>query len=430
MIKYFAVENFRSIKSEVVLDFDIGTKNKDFISNPVIGITGANASGKTTIIQALTFTLWFMQSSFLRIDENDLIPLEPFGTTPNNPTKLHIIFTHKTKIDDIEKYIDYDYEIYLTREHVISETLNYYPYNRRRLAYQRDGKRIKIGNSLTVPMGDLEGFQKDLRPNCSLISYASQYSSQKIAMSCKNYHFISNVSSDGLQDLTFKTRDARNLETIDPEHRRIKRILKLADVGIEDFSLEEIPEELVHEAITTLQNLTPEQREILPLPKTFFAKLDQIREDPINNPPDLLQDVVFQHHISGDFMNFELKQESSGTKKFLAIFSRVFTALQYGRCLFLDEIELKLHQNLVAYLIGLFQNPHENPHGGQLIFSFHNTSLMTILDPEQLWFTEKNDFGETELFSAIDFEDIKNIHKKDLEKLYRIGRFGAVPRGL
>ena len=90
----------------------------------------------------------------------------------------------------------------------------------------------------------------------------------------------------------------------------------------------------------------------------------------------------------------------------------------------------KLHQNLIAYLVGLFENKDENKHNAQLIFSFHNTYLMEILKPAQLWFCEKSDEGHTDIFSAIDFKDIKELHKRSLEKLYRIGRFGAKPKGI
>ena len=55
---------------------------------------------------------------------------------------------------------------------------------------------------------------------------------------------------------------------------------------------------------------------------------------------------------------------------------------------------------------------------------------MEILKPEQLWFTEKNDTGCTEVFSASDFKDIKDLYSRSLEELYRLGRFGAKPRGL
>ena len=93
-----------------------------------------------------------------------------------------------------------------------------------------------------------------------------------------------------------------------------------------------------------------------------------------------------------------------------------------------DEIEMQLQQDIVAHLISLYQNPFENPNKAQLLFTSHNSSLLTVLLPEQFWMSEKNDEGHTSLFSAADFEDIEDIHKKDMEKLYRFGRLGAKPR--
>lgn len=423
MIKYFAVENFRSIKSEVVLDFDINAKNNIHI-HPVIGIAGANASGKTTILQALTFTLWFMQDSFLNIGENESIPFEQFCTSMQDPTKFHLIFATKTKVNDITKYVDYEYQLQLIPEKVLQEKLYYYPHKRRRLVYQRNENKLKFGNLTPMPAVGLGMFQRDLRPNCSIVSYASQYQSQKIAATCKEYFSMSNVSSEGLNEFKFTVEDVTQLIENDPKHNKIKQFLSIADVGIADITLEEVSEEALSKAIEVYKSLNTEQRN--KLPKALIESLNTLT----NNPEVSVHEIAFRHQIGNKLINFQPTQESSGTRKFLAILARVIIALEEGRLLILDEIELKLHQNLVAYLIGLFQNPHENSHGGQLIFSFHNTSLMTILEPEQLWFTEKNDFGETELFSAIDFEDIRNIHKKDLEKLYRIGRFGAVPKGL
>ena len=67
---------------------------------------------------------------------------------------------------------------------------------------------------------------------------------------------------------------------------------------------------------------------------------------------------------------------------------------------------------------------------GNWFFSFHNSMFMKILPPGQLWFTEKNKTGHTDVFTAADFKDIKNLQERDLETLYRIGRFGAKPRGI
>ena len=143
-----------------------------------------------------------------------------------------------------------------------------------------------------------------------------------------------------------------------------------------------------------------------------------------------IKQFLFKHKIAESYIDFPQELESAGTLQFLTILSKVLTAIKYGMTLILDEIEIKLHQNLVAYLIGLFQNPSFNTKGAQLVFSFHNSYLMNILEPHQLWFTQKNDDGETEVFSANDFKDISKFGKEHLEELYRIGRFGAIPRGI
>lgn len=134
------------------------------------------------------------------------------------------------------------------------------------------------------------------------------------------------------------------------------------------------------------------------------------------------------HKIEDKLAPFEYHLESAGTLEFLLKLFYFLQALEEGAVFVVDEIELKLHQNLVAYLLGLFKNKTANKHGAQLICSFHNSYFMEFLEPEQLWFAEKNDQGETELFSAAAFTDIKNLYEKDLEMLYRVGRFGAKPR--
>jgi hypothetical protein len=44
---------------------------------------------------------------------------------------------------------------------------------------------------------------------------------------------------------------------------------------------------------------------------------------------------------------------------------------------------------------------------------------------DQIWFTQKNEFGETELFSAQDFEGVRE--EMPFEKWYLAGKFGAIP---
>jgi AAA15 family ATPase/GTPase len=86
-----------------------------------------------------------------------------------------------------------------------------------------------------------------------------------------------------------------------------------------------------------------------------------------------------------------------------------------------------LHPKLCRFLIRLFHNPKSNPKNTQLIFATHETTLLdnSLFRTDQIWFTEKNKFGETELFSASDFEGIQN--NAPLQNWYLAGKFDAQP---
>ncbi|CAN2040003.1 ATPase AAA-type core domain-containing protein [Candidatus Magnetomoraceae bacterium gMMP-15] len=431
MIKYFSVKNFRSIKEECIIEFDTGlSKNSKLVSNPVIGIAGANASGKTSVLQAITFVLWFLKDSFLNIDDKEKIPVIPFCTTEDMPTNFHIIFSKKTEIKDSYRYVDYEYILNINSEKVLSEYLYYYPYGRKREAYIRDEDKIKFGRTVKLPTSDLKTFKKNLRNNCSIISYAAQYDSQFIAKQCHEYGYESNVDYSGMKEFKFHPAILKALSQYKNKKNKAIELLRIADIGIEDFQYKKVEEKKLKEAIDALKDLDQEEKQKLPSNILNFIKEIEDYRDGKNNSKLNIAEIFFVHSIDNGKIDFHIESESSGTIKFLELLYKVISSLENGSLLILDEIELKLHQDLVAYIIGLYQNEFENIDGSQLLFSFHNSIFMKILEPEQLWFTEKNDYGNSEIFSASHFEDIKNIHDRNLEKLYRIGRFGAKPRGL
>jgi AAA15 family ATPase/GTPase len=411
LIKYFTVENFRSIKNESILEFD-ARRGIACGASPLIGLAGANASGKTALLQALSFVFWFLKDSFLTQEPDEEIPLDAFCTQKHLPTRFHLIFSHKTSIEN--QRIDYEYQLCVNKEKVISESLHYSHQNaERQCAYIREDKTVKFGEQISKIS------TSGLRQNSSIISYAAQDDTQVIAKSCKEYIVHSNVSHGG-----FREEHQRLEKMIEDEYfqTRLPAFLPIADVGIETVALKKADEEELNKLLAALQNLDVENKERLPekLLEMLQTKTEFDRKQ-----------LVFTHQIEGHLIDFSSSErESAGTLQFLILLYRILSTLENGHLLILDEIELKLHQNLVAFLIGLFQNPDENSNCAQLIFSFHNAAFMELLMPEQLWFAEKNDDGQTELFSAADFHDIKDLHQKNLERLYRLGRFGATPRGL
>ena len=399
MIKYLSIENFHSIKNENIIEFDLNKSDKDFIAHPTLGFAGTNASGKTNFIRGINFIVWFMGQSFFTKETK--LPFEKFIGSESLPTKFNLIFC-------VEKE-EYEYELEVNGNKVLNELLS----KNEEMIYSRSLKNVKFGKNVT------EFPTNDLRDTSSIISYALNFDSHIAAKKIIEYlrQIKTNVNNQGLKAIEFSPSDLIVLSRNELLKSKAIEIVQLADIGITDFFTENKEK---HELAIKIQELK------VKIPENEFHEIEKLYDTDIFDTPS----AFFKHRIGHSNIDFSQEKESSGTLQFFALISMILPTLETGGLIILDEIETHLHQNLVAYLIGLFQNPEINKGSAQLIFTFHNSLFMDILKPEQLWFAEKNNRGETELFCAANFEDIENIHKKSLEKLYRIGRFGAKPKAI
>jgi AAA15 family ATPase/GTPase len=134
----------------------------------------------------------------------------------------------------------------------------------------------------------------------------------------------------------------------------------------------------------------------------------------------------FVHETKRGSAKFELHEESMGTQRLYLLAGPVLDVLRNGRALVVDELDSSLHTLLVRRLIGMFQSAKLNPHGAQLIFSTHDTSLLDqgLFRRDQIWFTEKDHSQATRLYPLSDFSP---RNKEALERGYLAGRYGAVP---
>ena len=116
--------------------------------------------------------------------------------------------------------------------------------------------------------------------------------------------------------------------------------------------------------------------------------------------------------------------------KFFALIGPILSALEEGEVLFMDEIDSKLHPNLVFKLVALFNSVSTNPKNAQLIFNTHNSNLLSanIFRRDQVWFVEKDRFGAASLYSLASFKTDEGGRKTDnFEEKYLEGRYGGVP---
>jgi AAA15 family ATPase/GTPase len=91
-----------------------------------------------------------------------------------------------------------------------------------------------------------------------------------------------------------------------------------------------------------------------------------------------------------------------------------------------DELDDSLHPLLAIEVIRQFSDTASNPADAQLIFNTHDTNLLSasVLRRDQIWFTEKQPDGASQLYPLSDFKP--RMHE-NLENGYLQGRYGAIP---
>lgn len=130
---------------------------------------------------------------------------------------------------------------------------------------------------------------------------------------------------------------------------------------------------------------------------------------------------------SGALVHLDFDDESDGTKKMFNFAGPWLDSLEKGHVLFIDELHDSLHPLLVKFLVQLFHGNDSNPNQAQLVFSTHETSILSqeIFRRDQIWFCERDEMQNTKLYSLAEFSPLKGV--ENLERCYLSGRYGALP---
>jgi len=394
MLLRFETTNHRSIKgsaelSMIAVDNDRpAARGFELLAEralTVAAIYGPNASGKSNVLDALDWLSAAVGQSLRQWAER--VPRRPFrfGDGPTTPSTFDV----EMMIGEVR----YHYRLEVDDTSVLFEGLYSYPERRRRVLFERD----ETGLSLRRGLSALSGTRDLLTPTTLALSAALRFDEQEVCSFGRALAGISALSrrvSDRvasrptigavMTSQLFEDGDATTGPSI--EERNIALgMLRLADLGIDDVEI-------------TDDGFGPAQR------------------------------LRLVHFASGQRLPFEIAEESAGTRTWFALIGPVLSALRTGQVLLFDEIDASLHPRLSAYLLGLFQAPDTNPHGAQLIFTTHDTSLLGHLNRDEVWLTEKGDDGATRLTALAEFSGDKVRRSTNLERAYLQGRFGAVPQ--
>lgn len=394
MIQEFSVKNFYSIREQQTLSFvpTADDKMRDLYVHQVaegvellkLGlIYGSNASGKTNLLNALSF---FRQLMLMKPEsKNDGLGHLPFLLDAHSRTEhslMQMIFWLEG-----ERYIMH---VEFDTVRIYEESLQVYASNRPSTLYKRS-YQPDTDHSLVV-FGQKSGIGKDAQRaitgnttnNCTVMAAIGK---SNIQLSKLNDAY--NFFYEGLQR-KLSPRDALTYnvtgELLDDPDGQKKRfflqLLKASDFNIVDLQLVQDETPITPELAMVIKNS--------PLPEE--DRNEMLSRGTIKN--DYL---TFMH--SGEEGEYQLSDslESAGTKRFLGMSAVLYYLLTKNDFIPIDEVETSLHYELLSYFIKLFLANSEG--SSQLLMTTHDINLLNedFIRRDSIWFTDKDQVGATSL---------------------------------
>jgi hypothetical protein len=428
MLIEFTVGNFRSFKEPVTLsmvaaklkarDPKVNENNTIPVSEDLTLLTsaaiyGANASGKSNLVRALSFMRSFILSSSRDTQIAEPIDVQNFllsTETEEAPSFFEVSF--------IISGLLYRYGFEVNRDRIISEWLFYVPKKRETRLFIRQGSEIESTRAFKEGRG-LEG---KTRSNALFLSVVAQFNgpiATAVLLWFRKLGFVS-----GLNDAGYRNYTIRQFANEDFRAEIIRRIKSL-DLSIQDVKIEK-PEEVNPLDMPTFTISVDAPDEIA---ESVQRKLEQAFGAG-KILPMKIQTVHTKYNASGvpvEQVMFDLgTHESEGTQKLFFLMGPLIDTLSVGRVLVIDEMEARMHPLMTRAVIEMFNSLEINPKRAQLVFTTHDTNLLSnkIFRRDQVWFLEKDHFEASHLYSLA---ELKVRNDASFESDYIEGRYGAIP---
>lgn len=409
MLIQYSVENYKSIRDEIIINFsaDMNARDSEWIINDnhynrdiykAIGLFGPNASGKSNIVESLLFALRFINGTISRKDSSK-ISVEPFMLdidSKNKPTSFEFII--------YSEGIKYVYGFSVNTERVIDEYLMaYYSakattiFNRSDCThYEFKGNDVKLQNEISqktnlnrlyLPVASEWGYKKGKPVYDWFVNSFRQYNELKIGELIESV--VKNQS----------------------EKEVLLNVLKKSDFNISNIFVKR-------------HSIEKSQRDFFSqLMSNFILQsgkdIDEFRI-PESTP------IIYLTHRSADGLEFSIpiEEDSAGTIELIYNIAELLY-LGHGGGLFIeDELGKAYHTKLSHYFLNTFKQKSINRGNAQMLFTSHNTSLLNCVNPDQIYLVDKDVHGST----FVKLLDDYIIREKDnIELGYLKGRYGAIP---
>lgn len=413
MMLEFSVANFLSFKDKRTFTMEATSIKDEPLGNVVkegghnllrtAAVYGANSSGKSNLISAFAAMGLMIIESVKLNDRDSLKYYSPFllsSETENKPTHFEILFLSGTR------RVRYGFEYNFTE--IVEEWLFVKDGKRKETPlFTRDKEGIWVDQKCFKEGAGKEESTNGNRLFLSLVAQlGGTLSKEIIRWFWDGYAPVSGLMSKGFLDYT-KSLLLKQEKACD----EVLALLEKLQLGFSTISAKE------REAEQAIASKSIKSDSLVQKTITLYTSHNKYDEKGKN-----IGEVIF---------DFE-QSESSGTQKILDLIGIIYDTLQNGRTLIIDELDAKMHVLLSIEIIKLFNDPETNKNNAQLIFTTHDTHLLSsnLLRRDQIWFTEKDQVESTDLYRLMDIQfadGSKPRNDSNYEKNYINGRYGAIP---
>lgn len=412
MLIMFRANNFTSFEDEVILDLRATSYNQhpthvvkddQFKLLKTVAIYGANASGKSNLISALYFYERYIFSHLFqnnKVDQMEEVPdnginhigIEPFllSSTEDRTIEFEMIFTHKNTL--FQYGFSFEDSIVKTEWLLVNQEL----------VFDRTAPQaVEHGKKFSSELKAFKKFRED-RLYLSVLDYFATDTIKNHINNFKDFFeskynvYFELFLESSVKGTAGTVSLSRRLVENESFRKKVANYINQIDVGIIDLVVEN---------------------------ELMSSKSGEVQERPIIKT---VHEIYNSEGILVGTKLFNLKQESTGTLRFLSFIQNILQMLEEGGVFIIDELSARLHPLLTKFIIDMFQSKDNTSHA-QLIFTTHDTSILNNLQfrRDEVLFVDKNNRGQSRLYALSDLKSIRQdaTYNKD----YFNGKYGAIP---
>lgn len=437
MLIRFIFENFLSFNEKTELSLIPGSKGR-LLKNHIVDkkkwndfdvlrtaiIYGANASGKSNLIKAMSAAKEMISKG---TKQGESLPIKRFKLFQENskkPSKFQFDFKMGGKV--------YSYGFVADTNRIHSEWLFEITKYKNSVLFER---KLGQGNTSEITFGNdvakdtkerqfLEFVSRGTRPNQLFLPESVQ---RNVGYFVPAHKWFSSMLT-----FIFPETEAKGIEFQIGNNEKIteayNQLLKEFDTGISGLTTKKInletdscaiPEQIIADL---RKRMGRNERVVISSSKHERYLIYRAQKEEL-----MALELICEHNMKDAIqkINFELHEESDGTRRIIDLLPALSDLLASDRVFIIDEIDRSLHPNLTRKFLDLFLNS-TGKQFSQLIVTTHEASLLDLklLRKDEIWFVENKQPEGSRLYSL---EEFKPRFDKDIRRGYLLGRFGAIP---